>query len=160
MSPKDWESAIERQIREAMERGDFDNLPGKGKPLDLTPNPYAADQEMAFKILKDAGCAPEWIELDKAIRERLDRAKAVLARSWERHQAQLGQLAGRPDAWGEAERRRSLDGWQAAVAAFEEEVTAINKEIGDLNLKVPSPQCQRFKVDAAQEVAYMKGGLP
>src|SRR6478609_4256999 len=30
-----WESAVERQIREAQERGEFDNLPGAGKPLDL-----------------------------------------------------------------------------------------------------------------------------
>ena len=29
------ESLAERAIREAMERGDFDNLPGAGKPLDL-----------------------------------------------------------------------------------------------------------------------------
>jgi hypothetical protein len=28
-----WESWIDKQIREAMERGDFDDLPGKGKPL-------------------------------------------------------------------------------------------------------------------------------
>lgn len=30
-----WESWVERQIREATERGEFDNLPGLGKPLDL-----------------------------------------------------------------------------------------------------------------------------
>lgn len=28
-----YESALDRQIREATERGDFDNLPGAGKPL-------------------------------------------------------------------------------------------------------------------------------
>ncbi|MFN2413463.1 MAG: DUF1992 domain-containing protein [Pyrinomonadaceae bacterium] len=28
------DTALEKQIREAMERGDFDNLPGRGKPLD------------------------------------------------------------------------------------------------------------------------------
>jgi hypothetical protein len=28
-----YESAIDRQIREARERGEFDNLPGAGKPL-------------------------------------------------------------------------------------------------------------------------------
>jgi hypothetical protein len=28
-----WESWIDKQIRDAMERGDFDDLPGKGKPL-------------------------------------------------------------------------------------------------------------------------------
>ena len=28
-----WESWVEEQIREAQERGEFDNLPGAGKPL-------------------------------------------------------------------------------------------------------------------------------
>jgi hypothetical protein len=28
-----WESAVEKAIREATERGEFDDLPGKGKPL-------------------------------------------------------------------------------------------------------------------------------
>jgi hypothetical protein len=28
-----WESWIDKQIRDAMERGEFDDLPGKGKPL-------------------------------------------------------------------------------------------------------------------------------
>jgi hypothetical protein len=33
----DWlESLVERRIREATERGEFDNLPGAGKPLDLS----------------------------------------------------------------------------------------------------------------------------
>lgn len=30
-----WESPVERAIREAQERGEFDDLPGAGKPLDL-----------------------------------------------------------------------------------------------------------------------------
>ena len=30
------ESLVERQIREARERGDFDDLPGRGRPLDLS----------------------------------------------------------------------------------------------------------------------------
>ncbi len=28
-----WESAVEQQIREAMVRGEFDDLPGRGKPI-------------------------------------------------------------------------------------------------------------------------------
>ena len=39
----DWyESLAERRIREAQERGEFDNLPGAGKPLDLG-DPYDED---------------------------------------------------------------------------------------------------------------------
>jgi uncharacterized protein YutE (UPF0331/DUF86 family) len=50
------EKAVEAIIREAQERGDFDNLKGKGKPIDLssyfeTPE----DLRMAYSMLKNAG---------------------------------------------------------------------------------------------------------
>lgn len=59
---------VEEQIRKARERGEFDNLEGKGKPLDLSENPYEPpDLRMTFKILKDNDFAPYWIELGKEI---------------------------------------------------------------------------------------------
>ncbi|MGH8926904.1 MAG: DnaJ family domain-containing protein [Acidimicrobiia bacterium] len=36
MSDRRWEDQIERQIREAIERGEFDNLEGAGKPIDTS----------------------------------------------------------------------------------------------------------------------------
>lgn len=38
-----YESWVERQIREAQERGEFDNLPGAGKPLDFLDRPPDED---------------------------------------------------------------------------------------------------------------------
>ena len=35
-----WETWVEKKIRESMERGDFDNLPGAGKPLPDLAQPY------------------------------------------------------------------------------------------------------------------------
>ena len=35
-----WESWIERKIRESMERGEFDNLPGRGEPIPDLARPY------------------------------------------------------------------------------------------------------------------------
>lgn len=35
-----WETWIDRRIREAQERGDFDDLPGKGKPLPDLDRPH------------------------------------------------------------------------------------------------------------------------
>jgi DnaJ family protein C protein 28 len=157
--PRDWESWIDQQIREAQERGAFEDLPGKGAPLDLTSNPYARDQELAFKILRDAGYAPEWIELDKAIRGRLERARTTIRRQWEGHQARMSELEERSDRWAVGERDRSLSSWGRAALVFEEEVAAINKEIADLNLKVPGPRFQRVKVDAAQELANLKDSV-
>ncbi|OPX89873.1 MAG: hypothetical protein A4E53_01388 [Pelotomaculum sp. PtaB.Bin104] len=52
----------------AMERGEFDNLEGTGKPLNLKKNPYEpAELHMVHKILKDNGFTPYWIELGKEI---------------------------------------------------------------------------------------------
>src|SRR2546421_10127266 len=58
----------EQKIREAMERGEFDNLAYHGKPLkldDLTGVP--AHLRMGYKILKNAGILPEEMQLKKAI---------------------------------------------------------------------------------------------
>jgi hypothetical protein len=35
-----WESWIERKIRESMEQGEFDNLPGAGQPIPDLARPY------------------------------------------------------------------------------------------------------------------------
>lgn len=152
-----WESWIDQCIREAQERGEFDNLPGRGRPLDLTPNPYALDRELAFKILRDAGYAPEWIELDKEIREKLEKARASLARRWDWYNAGMRELEARSDGWALGERQRLRATWLQATTNFEEEVTNINAQITDLNLKVPSPRFQRSKVDAASEVQRLTG---
>jgi len=153
----DWEHWIDQQIREAQERGEFDDLAGAGQPLDLVENPYAQERELAFKILKDSGYAPEWIELDKALRGKLERARAMLARRWEWREARLGELVGRSGRWAGAEQKRVQDDWQRAVADFEKEVDTINKEISRLNLKVPGLCFQRLSVDAEHDVKRLTG---
>jgi hypothetical protein len=70
------EKLIEEIIREAMEKGEFDDLPGKGKPLDL--DAYFAtpeDVRLAFSVLKSAGCLPVVVELQneiESLKARLD----------------------------------------------------------------------------------------
>jgi len=59
---------VGEMIAQAQARGEFDNLEGAGQPLKLEENPYAPPElHMAYKILKDAGFAPYWIELGKEI---------------------------------------------------------------------------------------------
>jgi hypothetical protein len=58
----------DEKINEAIAKGEFDNLPGKGKPLDLRA--YFSTSEhlrMGYSILKSAGIIPEEIELLKQI---------------------------------------------------------------------------------------------
>src|SRR5262249_40909486 len=76
-----WESLIDRQIREAKERGEFENLPHQGRPLPLEDDRLAGDHAMAFRMLRDAGFAPPWIETDKEVRAILARRDDLLARA-------------------------------------------------------------------------------
>ena len=62
------EELVEEQIRKARERGEFDNLEGAGKPLDLSENPYEpAELRMINRILKNNDFTPYWIQLGKDI---------------------------------------------------------------------------------------------
>jgi hypothetical protein len=72
-TPRQWESAVDKQIREAEERGDFDNLPGRGQPLRL--DDWDQEWGLAFHVLKQAGETLPWIALGQdidAARVRLD----------------------------------------------------------------------------------------
>lgn len=53
------EIIAEQRIAEATERGEFENLPGMGKPLILEDDSHVAPElRMAWKILKNANCLP------------------------------------------------------------------------------------------------------
>ncbi|NLI11249.1 DUF1992 domain-containing protein [Pelotomaculum propionicicum] len=58
----------EGKIREAIENGEFDDLPNKGKPLDLDNMAHIPEELRAgYTILKNAGVLPEELELKKEI---------------------------------------------------------------------------------------------
>jgi len=62
------EKAIEQIIRAGQARGEFDDLRGKGKPLDLTEYfSTPEDVRMGFSILKANDFVPEEVELMKEI---------------------------------------------------------------------------------------------
>ena len=59
---------VEAKIKKAIKRGDFDDLPGKGKPLEDSDWDKAPEEmRLAYKILKNAGFTPPEIQLRKKI---------------------------------------------------------------------------------------------
>lgn len=76
-----WESLAERLIREAQERGEFDDLPSHGRPLHVEEDHHAGDLALAFHLLRNANVAPPWIEADKEVRRLRERYDALLARA-------------------------------------------------------------------------------
>ncbi|MEI2394361.1 MULTISPECIES: DnaJ family domain-containing protein [Paenibacillus] len=54
----------EQRIQEAMRSGEFANLPGHGKPLELEDlSGVPEDLRMSYKIMKNAGLLPEEVSL-------------------------------------------------------------------------------------------------
>lgn len=58
----------EQRIEAAIAKGEFDNLPGQGQPLNLEEDRLVAPEiRMAYRVLKNAGYVPEEIILRKEI---------------------------------------------------------------------------------------------
>lgn len=120
-----WAEIVERKIQEAIERGLFDNLQGMGKPLQIEENPYEGEWRLAFKILKNAGAAPAWIELSREI------------------EADLTAL----DRLAEAARSAQGRNRQALVAECLRRLEEINSKIDNFNLAVPMLWLQKPRIN-------------
>jgi hypothetical protein len=74
-----FERIVEAIIKEAMERGEFDNLPGKGKPIDLTEYfETPEDVRIANSVLKNAGVTSREVDLLKELAELKQLLAAIM----------------------------------------------------------------------------------
>lgn len=74
-----WESLTERLIREAQEAGGFDDLPGRGRRLELDDDPREGELGLAFHILRTNGAVPPWIAADMEARRCADAIERLMA---------------------------------------------------------------------------------
>jgi hypothetical protein len=140
---KHWESLIDQKIREAMERGEFDDLPGKGQPVDTSENPFEdPEMRLAHRMLRNAGFAPSWIEERKDIDSEFEIARNQLSRAWTVLQ----------NAVGTDNERGAIVRWEKALTSFREEARELNSRITKWNLKVPAAGFQRKMIDAGREI--------
>ena len=140
---------IEQIIQQSMREGGFDNLRGKGKPLDLDENPYLDPEwQLAYHLLKQNGFAPQFIELRQAIEVELAAARGALARSraWRRQAQERGEDA----AFAEAE-------WDRAENVFAQSVEKLNRKIRDYNLQTPTPSLNRQLINLEAELNLIEG---
>lgn len=67
---------VESRILQARENGEFDNLPGKGKPLEFDDDALVPEEvRAAYRVLKNAGYVPP--ELDQVRNRRSDGAPVM-----------------------------------------------------------------------------------
>lgn len=62
------DTLVEQRIAAAIEAGEFDDLPGQGRPLALDDDPLVAEElRVAHRILKNAGFLPPEVEVRREI---------------------------------------------------------------------------------------------
>lgn len=78
----DWMAGIaERKIQDAIDDGLFDNLPGRGQPLDLSVNPFEPPGMGAInRLLKHNRVLPPWLLIEQEIEAGRALALGVLTR--------------------------------------------------------------------------------
>lgn len=144
---KHWESLIDQKIREGMEQGEFDDLPGKGKPLDTSENPFEdPEMRMAHRMLRNAGFAPPWIEERKDIEAEFEQSRHQLGRVW----------AVLKNALGTGDERSARTRWERALDSFRRQAGELNRRITAWNLKIPAAAFQQRLIEIEKEVDRVK----
>ena len=117
-----------------MEDGRFDDLPHRGEPLPVEDETYAGEWALAFRMLRNAGVAPPWIEADKEVRSLLAERDALLVRA-----------SGAASSFGR-ERDR---------AALERLVGRVNLAVARLNAEAPTTRQHRAPLRLEVELARL-----
>jgi len=131
------ETLVERQIREAMADGRFDDLPHQGRRLPIEDDAAAGDWALAFRMLRNAGVAPPWIEADKAVRELLEARERLFAK------ARRSQPASR----------------QRLRAELERLVRDLDRAIAGVNAEAPTDRQHRRPLVLADELAQLDAAI-
>ncbi|KFP87319.1 DnaJ subfamily C member 28, partial [Acanthisitta chloris] len=135
------ERLVEDLIQESMAKGDFDNLRGKGKPLKKFSG-YLHIDPMTHninRILIDNGYQPEWILLQKEIRETIQRLRKGIVASRRK--------------FGEEMTPSEQKQWSKICEQFVEDIRKLNKRVDSFNLVVPILSGQMVHFSADKEMA-------
>ncbi|XP_006104324.1 dnaJ homolog subfamily C member 28 [Myotis lucifugus] len=135
------ERLVEDLIQESMARGDFDNLSGKGKPLQKFSGCSYIDPmtHNLNRILIDNGYQPEWILMQKEIKGTIDQLRESIVVSRKK--------LGNPMTPTEQKQ------WNQVCEQFQEDIRKLNKRVNDFNLIVPLLTRQKVHFDAQKEIS-------
>ncbi len=152
MSDK-WSEEVEKAIVRAVEAGEFDGLSGVGQRLPPDHGDYyAGEHDLAYRLLANAGLAPEFLLMRREILAELADMRAFIRAAVRRRQRLLAQLRRAPIHEIPRLHREAWDGWYASVEAFRERVEAINARIQIFNLKNKIPNLHQPYVNADDEI--------
>mgnify|MGYP000189020002 FL=1 len=122
---------IDEIIKRAMESGDFDHLPGTGKPIEWKDNPYTPlEWRLVENLLKNNDLSYPWIEKRKEIEKLVNELKNTI--------------------------KEILPLSASAQADISNQILSLNKKIFDYNLSVPAVRLQRRTLTLEEMIQCIK----
>ncbi len=147
---KPMEDVAANAIRDAVERGEFDNLPGRGKPLRVAGD-LADAATMGAKLRSNAGFGTPWNDLGREIDEGTRRAVAEIERAHRRRIVAQRAASGDPAS--------NENQWRRALAQFQNQIDELNRKILKFNLLVPRQLPHLHRVRLRAEILLQPLGI-
>ncbi len=150
----EWRDVVSQAIEEAMRKGEFDNLRGRGKPLPQKDRAFTpAGDALAYDILKNNDLAPGWIGARNDVQREVEAWRKQLRAEAERTSAAWLAAGTQPAA---QEAVRAL--WSRKRERYVTAMDGINRRIRDTNLSQPVSTLHLLMLRMAEE--ERRAGLP
>ncbi len=147
-----WDIIAENQIKDAIQKGDFENLKNAGRPLASNNDEMAGENWIANHILEQNDELPDWLSLRLDITRQREVAKKFRDEAIER----LNELPNR--LWPTDARLRRL------IELYGKNVKKLNLLIDEHNHRCPSIQHELVRmredaIDRKREIIRRERGL-
>lgn len=131
----------ERKIEEAMEEGQFDNLPDRGKPIRLDDDwLIPAEWRPAMRLLKSAHVLPDWMQWSKELEQARLEYTACLQQTEREHARYLPTSDETYQAW-----------YEGRLRLYRQAMRRVNDLILKYNIAAPSHARPEIPIDIRAE---------
>lgn len=142
------ERSNQPRIEEAMRDGQFENLRGRGTPLDPTPDPHVLpEMQRANSPLKNNGLAPAWISERSAVLAAIGALHSKIQR------AAIAYATALRNAKDRLAPEQIKADWQEQLSSLRADVGALSRRIELQNFNQPAAFLEIFKVRLEDDVA-------
>jgi hypothetical protein len=133
-----WERLAEQKLRRAIEDGLLEDLPGRGRRLEMPDDVLVPEEwRAAWHVLKTSGHLPAWLDLHKEAETRLEAALGDLRRA----------ARGAED--------RNDEKWTRARERFGRQIEECNTLIDRANLRLDHPSLHRPRINVEREAVFV-----
>jgi hypothetical protein len=157
-APTLFDKIAEQKIEEAIAEGAFENLRGRGEPL----NASALETPLDIKILKNAGVAPEWIQISKELGALREECRTLFERTGReyRRRKEIALSPASTSVEREEKIGRFLHWLAKSRDSYRRSLKSVNTEILKINMLAPGGGQVLFPYQIEKELQRFDDAYP